>query len=349
MNKANKHNKPILGITIGDINGIGPEVIIKALSDPRLLKMVTPVIYGSSKVLSFYRKALKLEEFNYNTIHSIDKLNPKKANVINCWEHQVEIHPGVEEAEAGRCAFLALERAVQDLKDGLIDGIVTAPINKNNIQTEEFKFPGHTEYFTTNFEASDSLMFLCGEQLRVGVTTGHIPLREVSEKLTAERLENKIRIMADSLKKDFGIDHPKIAVMGMNPHAGEEGLLGDEEIKVIKPVIDKFKQKGMLVLGPYPSDGFFGMMHHLKFDGVMAMYHDQGLIPFKTIAFDSGVNFTAGLPIIRTSPDHGTAYNIAGKNLASDTSMREAIYLALDVLKNRREQLELSQEKEARS
>jgi 4-hydroxythreonine-4-phosphate dehydrogenase len=336
MNKSKKYNKPILGITIGDINGVGPEVIIKTFSDPRILRMVTPVIYGSSKVLSFYRKTLKQEEFNYNTIRGIENLNPKKANVINCWEHAVEVHPGVEEEEAGKCAFLALERAVQDLKEGLIDGIVTAPINKNNIQAENFKFPGHTEFFTQTFEAPESLMFLCGNDLRVGVVTGHIPLREVSNQLTAEKIESKIRIMEKSLREDFGINHPKIAVLGLNPHAGEEGLLGDEEIKVIKPVIDKFKQEGMLVFGPYPSDGFFGMLHHMKFDGIMAMYHDQGLIPFKALAFDSGVNFTAGLPIIRTSPDHGTAYNIAGKNLANENSMREAVYLALDILRNRR-------------
>ncbi|MTI33598.1 4-hydroxythreonine-4-phosphate dehydrogenase PdxA [Xanthovirga aplysinae] len=339
MDKTNKTagRKPLIGITLGDFNGIGPEVIIKALSDNRIMKLATPIIYGSSKILSYYRKALKINDFNYNTIRSIENINPKKANVINCWEDTYEIHPGSEEEIAGKCAFLALERATADLQAGLIDGIVTAPINKNNIQNESFKFPGHTEYLTKKFKAEDSLMLMVGEDLRIGVVTGHVPLKDVSKKIHSALLLKKIQLMEDSLKIDFGISKPKIAILGLNPHAGEEGLLGQEEDKIITPVISKCKQKGMLVFGPYPSDGFFGMMHHKKFDAVLAMYHDQGLIPFKTLCFESGVNYTAGLPVIRTSPDHGTAYNIAGKNQAEASSMREALFLTLDIIKNRLE------------
>lgn len=328
--------KPKIGITIGDLNGIGPEVIIKALSDQRMIKQFTPIIYGSTKVLSYYRKALDFKDFNYTQIRNHQFLH-NKINVVNCWDETVEITIGEEKKEAGEAAFLALKQSVADLKEGAIDAVVTAPINKNNIQSEDFKFPGHTEYFTESFDSKESLMFLTGPQLRVGVATGHIPVTEISSKLTKELIKKKIQIMEDSLKYDFGIGKPKIAVMGLNPHAGEGGLLGPEDDDIIRPAVMELKNKGKLIFGPYPADGFFGKGDYKKFDGILAMYHDQGLIPFKTLAFNNGVNFTAGLPIIRTSPDHGTAYDIAGKNLADAQSMREAIFLAYDIFKNRQE------------
>lgn len=329
------NEKPVIGITLGDINGIGPEVIIKALADTRMLKLCTPVIYGHSKVLAYYKKQLQIEEFNYSHIKNHENIFFKKINVINCWDDVFEIKTGSVTPEAGKCAFLALEKACDDLKNGYLDALVTGPINKHNIQNEQFTFAGHTEYLTNYFGAKDSLMFLVGEDLRVGVATGHIPLLDVPKAITSNLIVEKVKLMASSLKNDFGILKPKIAVLGLNPHAGEEGLLGQEEIEVIRPAIQQCKEDGLLVFGPYPSDGFFGTGHFKKVDGILAMYHDQGLIPFKTLAFDSGINFTAGLPVIRTSPDHGTAYDIAGKNLADEKSMREAIFLACDIVQAR--------------
>lgn len=329
------NEKPVIGITIGDVNGIGPEVIIKALADARMLKLCTPVIYGTTKVLAYYKKLLQIDEFNYSQIKGHENIFYKKINVINCWEDVVEIKTGTVTPEAGKCAFLALERACDDLKNGHLDALVTGPINKHNIQNENFSFAGHTEYLTNYFGAKDSLMFLVSEDLRVGVVTGHIPLQEVSKQATTDLIIKKIKLMASSLKNDFGILKPKIAVLGLNPHAGEEGLLGTEETNIIKPALEKCKNEGILVFGPFPADGFFGTAQYKKVDGVLAMYHDQGLIPFKTLAFDSGINYTAGLPIVRTSPDHGTAYNIAGKNQASEKSMREAIFLACDIAQAR--------------
>lgn len=333
--KSNNERKPTIGITIGDVNGIGPEVTIKALRDNRLLNYITPVVYGSTKTLAYYRKALHADDFNYSQVKESGQLHPKKINVVNCWDEMVEINTGEVTKEAGNASFMALQKSVEDLKKGFLDAVVTAPINKHNIQNEEFKFPGHTEYFTENFESKDSLMFLTADDLRVGVVTGHIPLKEVANAIGKEKIAAKIAIMEKSLRTDFGISKPRIAVMGLNPHAGEDGLLGSEDDGIIRPVIEDFKNKGKLVYGPFPADGFFGKGDYKKFDGILAMYHDQGLIPFKTLAFQSGVNFTAGLPIIRTSPDHGTAYNIAGKNEASEESMRAAIFLAYDIFKNR--------------
>ena len=328
--------KPRVGITIGDINGIGPEVIMKALRDSRLFKHFTPIIYGSSKVLSYYRKALNIKELNYVQVKGRDYIN-NKINVINCWNETVEISIGEEKKEAGEAALKALQAAVKDLQQGNIDAVVTAPINKNNIQSEDFQFPGQTEFFTNSFETKESLMFLTSDQLRVGVVTGHIPLSKITEKLNKELIMKKASIMERSLKHDFGISKPKIAVLGLNPHAGENGLLGSEDEDFIRPAVIEMKNQGKLIFGPYPSDGFFGKGDYKKFDGVLAMYHDQGLIPFKTLAFNSGVNYTAGLPIIRTSPDHGTAYDISGKNVADSNSMREAIFLACRIFKNRQE------------
>ncbi len=336
-NRRKNSPLPVIGISLGDINGVGPEVVIKALEDKRMLSLMTPVIFGSAKIMSFYRKQMGYEQFNFMTIKDMDNVAFGKANVINCWSHNVDVTPG-EVTEAGStAAWHSLKAAAAALKDDMLDAIVTAPINKDNIQNEEFTYAGHTEFFTQTFEAEESLMFLVSEGLRVGVATGHIPLQKVSENLTRAKIRQKLQIMEQSLRYDFGILKPKIAVLGLNPHAGENGLLGSEEQDIINPVIHELKEEGKLVFGPFPADGFFGSMIYRQFDAVLAMYHDQGLVPFKTIAFESGVNFTAGLPVVRTSPDHGTAYDIAGKNLASATSMREAIYLACDVIKNRKE------------
>lgn len=338
MDKSKKGNdtKPTIGITLGDINGVGPEVVIKALADNRIFDLFTAVVYGSTKVLSFYRKAYKIEDFNYSQVKN-GAFNAKRINVVNCWQQMMNISVGEETPEGGQSALLALEHAIEDLRTQKIDALVTGPINKNNIQSDEFQFPGHTEYLASKFGAKDCLMMMVSDTLRIGVVTGHVPLQEVSGLINKDQLKGKIHLMIQSLKKDFNIQKPKIAVLGLNPHAGEAGLLGNEEQEIVEPVIKEYKEKGHLIFGPYPSDGFFGLAQYKKFDGVLAMYHDQGLIPFKTIAFESGVNFTAGLPIIRTSPDHGTAYNIAGKNFASESSMREAIYLAMDILKCRNE------------
>jgi len=333
------HEKPKIGISLGDLNGIGPEVVIKALADNRLLNMATPVIYGSARVLSFYRKLMNLEEFNYSQVKNKGQFFHKSINVVNCWEDVIEINPGQPSKETGKAALASLKKVVEDVKEGLIDGFVTAPIDKNTIHSAEFPFRGHTEYLTQTFEAMESLMLMVGDDLKVGLVTEHIPVKEVSNHITKERVELKIRLLELTLKKDFTISKPKIAVLGLNPHAGDEGLIGSEENTVIKPVINDLKSKGKLIFGPFPADGFFATGQHTKYDAVLAMYHDQGLVPFKSIAFDNGVNYTAGLPIVRTSPDHGTAYAIAGKNMADEGSMRQAIYVACDIIKNRREQL----------
>lgn len=330
-----RKNKPVIGISIGDINGIGAEVTMKALQDSRLQKMITPVIYGHGKAITYYRKTLEMNDFNFMQVRSIEEIHHKKTNVINVVQDSPEVNPGVETREAGKMALAALDQAIVDLKAGHLDALVTAPLNKNNINTEETPFIGHTEYLTEAFEAGKSLMFMVSEDMRIGLVTGHLPLREVVSSINAETIKEKLKIMLKSLKQDFGIAKPKIAVLGVNPHAGEDGLLGSEEREIIEPMVKEFKDKGNLIFGPYPADGFFGMMHQKKFDGVMAMYHDQGLIPFKTVSFENGVNFTAGLPIIRTSPDHGTAYNIAGKNAADEGSMRAAIFLAHDIIRKK--------------
>lgn len=334
--EENSLYKPVIGLSLGDINGIGPEVVIKTLADDRLLDMITPVVYGSAKVLSYYRKAMRLNDFNYHQVSNEDRFHPDKVNVVNCWQEMMDINMGQETPEGGKAALLALQKAAQHLQEGKIEGIVTAPINKNNIQNDEFRFPGHTEFFTETFKAKDSLMLLCSGNLRVGVVTGHIPLNSVSSQLTKEKLRSKLNILEKTLKQDFNIGKPRIAVLGLNPHAGEGGLLGTEEQDIIIPLIKELKEKGKLIFGPLPADGFFGTRQQEKFDGILAMYHDQGLIPFKSLAFESGVNYTAGLPIVRTSPDHGTAYDIAGKNVASEQSMREALFLACDIVRRRK-------------
>lgn len=337
-----EQQKPVIGISIGDYNGIGPEVILKAVGGNRLNKICTPVIYGSGKVINRYRQQLELKDWQFFTIQKIEQINHKQVNVINCVNDQnLEVQPGKITPEAGKVAFEALKRAVADLKAGKIDALVTAPINKHNIQSEEFNFPGHTEYLAKEFETEDVLMFMVSEQLKVGVATGHLPLEQVKNHITKELIIKKVEQLHTSLKRDFSIQKPRIAVLGLNPHAGENGLLGNEEKEIILPALIEIKKKGTLVFGPFPADGFFGTASWKQYDAVLAMYHDQGLMPFKMLAFENGVNFTAGLPKVRTSPDHGTAYDIAGKNEADESSMIHAIYTAIDVTKNRAELSEL--------
>jgi 4-hydroxythreonine-4-phosphate dehydrogenase len=340
MTQTKNIDKPRIGITIGDLNGIGPEVIIRALSDSRLFNWVTPVIYGSTRVLSFYKKIMNVEEFNYSQVRTRGQFFPKSINVVNCWEGTTEIVPGKPSRETAEAALLCLEAAVADAREGLIDAFVTGPIDKNTIHSERFPYRGHTEYLTEVFQATESLMLMAGSNTRVGLVTEHVPLSGVPALITRERVELKIRLLELSLRNDFHIARPRIAVLALNPHAGDEGLMGDEENLIIKPVISDLKTKGKLIFGPFPADGFFGSGNHLRYDATLAMYHDQGLVAFKTLAFDDGVNFTAGLPVVRTSPDHGTAYAIAGKNQADESSMRAAIYLAADIIKNRQAQLE---------
>ncbi|MEN7548678.1 4-hydroxythreonine-4-phosphate dehydrogenase PdxA [Rapidithrix thailandica] len=339
-NKQRKSQKPRIGITIGDINGIGPEIIIKVLQDKRIANLITPIIYGSGKVLTKYKRLLNLEEFSYHQYNTNSYLNEKKPNVVNCWHDSAEIQPGKVVEQAGKYALQAMQRATEDLRNDFLDAVVTCPINKANMPKDEFPFKGHTDYYTSEFEAQNSLMVMCSEQLKIAVLTDHIPLTEVKKFVTRERLINKVEVLEKMLKDDFGIQKPKIAVLGLNPHAGEEGLLGNEEQEVISPTLSELHKKGHLVFGPYPADGFFASLTHQKFDAVLAMYHDQGLIPFKILAFEEGVNYTAGLPIVRTSPDHGTAYNIAGKGIAHEGSLREAIFMAHNIVRNREDKIE---------
>jgi 4-hydroxythreonine-4-phosphate dehydrogenase len=330
--------KPVIGISIGDFNGIGPEVILKAVGGNRLNKICTPVIYGSGKVINRYRQLLEIKDWQFFTIQKIDQINHKQVNVINCMNDQnLEVQTGAITPEAGKLALESLKRAVEDLKAGKIDALVTAPINKHNIQSDEFKFPGHTEYLAEAFGTKDVLMFMVSDELKIGVVTGHLPLEQVKKNINKELITKKLEQIKSSLKRDFGIQKPRIAVLGLNPHAGENGLLGNEEKEIIQPAIEDFRKKGNIVFGPFPADGFFGTAAWKNYDAVLAMYHDQGLMPFKMIAFENGVNYTAGLPKVRTSPDHGTAYDIAGKNIADESSMMHAIYTAIDIAKNRQE------------
>ncbi|MCC7454511.1 MAG: 4-hydroxythreonine-4-phosphate dehydrogenase PdxA [Crocinitomix sp.] len=320
-----------VGITVGDINGIGIEVILKALNDPNVYANSIPIIYGSSKVISAHKKAINLPDFQYLVIKDVSEAKPKKVNLINCWEEDVQVVLGEKNANGGVYALKSLEAAAADLKDQKIDVLVTAPINKDCVRDAGFEFPGHTEYLANISGTNEVLMFMVAEGLRVGVVTGHIPLRKVAESITKEAVEHKLRLMIKSLQEDFLIQKPKIAVLGLNPHAGDRGTLGNEEMDIINPVILKLRDEGELVYGSYSSDGFFGSSNLKNFDAILSMYHDQGLTGFKSISFDEGVNFTAGLSIVRTSPDHGTAYDIAGKGIASERSFRNAYFLACDV------------------
>ncbi|MCG8575694.1 MAG: 4-hydroxythreonine-4-phosphate dehydrogenase PdxA [Flavobacteriales bacterium] len=325
-----------VGITVGDINGIGLEVIIKALSNNKVFANSIPIIYGSSKSTTFHKKTIQGSEFNFLAVKSAKEAKSKKINLINCWSEEVKIVLGEKNKNGGKYALLSLEAAMKDLKAGNIDVLVTAPINKDCVRDAGFEFPGHTEYLANAVDADDVLMFMVADQLRVGVVTGHMPLKDVVKNITEENIEKKLRLMLTSLKEDFLIPKPKIAVLGLNPHAGDRGTLGDEEMEIINPVISKLRNEGELIYGSYSADGFFGSGNIKIFDGVLAMYHDQGLAAFKAISFDEGVNYTAGLPIVRTSPDHGTAYDIAGKDKASERSFRNAYFLACDVHANRK-------------
>jgi 4-hydroxythreonine-4-phosphate dehydrogenase len=332
-----------IGISIGDVNGIGLEIIIKTLSDPQIYNYCTPIVYGHTKVASFYRRLAGINELNFNVIGHASNAQVKRANMINCWEEDVKIEPGIVNKEVGKYSYLSLERATSDLVKGDIDALVTAPINKDNIQSEEFNFPGHTEYLQDKDGAAESLMFLVSDTLRVGVVTGHIPIAKVATSISAEKIVSKLKLMNTSLQNDFWIRKPKIAVLGLNPHASDNGLIGDEEQTTIAPAIEQAREQDVLAFGPYAADGFFANGTYLQFDAVLAMYHDQGLIPFKQIAFESGVNFTAGLKFVRTSPDHGTAFDIAGKNEASEVSFREAMFTAIHIVKHRLESAELAE------
>lgn len=331
-----------IGISIGDINGIGLEVIIKTFEDHRMLDLCTPIVYGSAKLAATYRKALHINDFSFHKIKSISEINHKKANLLECWDEEIDIAFGESNENGGKYAFQSLEQASKDLFDGHIDVLVTAPINKDNIQSDEFDFKGHTEYLDNKFEG-DSLMLMVSENLKVGLATNHLPLAAVANTLTADNIFSKLKILNNTLIKDFGNTNPRIAVLGLNPHAGDNGLIGKEEADIIVPAINNAKSIGVNAFGPYPADGFFGSGNHKKFDAVLAMYHDQGLIPFKSLSFGEGVNFTAGLNIIRTSPDHGVAYEIAGKNEASESSFRAAIYQACDIYKSRKMDEEINE------
>lgn len=331
-----KQNTIKIGISHGDINGIGYEVILKTLSDPRILEMCTPIIYGSPKVAAYHRKVLNIEEHGFNNIKSPNEATPLKAYIISCVNEDIKVELGKSTQAAGESSYMSLNAAVSDLEKGLIDALITAPINKNNIQSNKFNFPGHTEFLAEKFKTENHIMLMVGETMKIGVVTTHMPISQVSQNLSKETILKKIRIISRSLQQDFSITKPRIAVFGLNPHAGDGGLLGYEENEIIIPAIDQARKEGIIALGPYPADGFFGSDNYMKFDAILAMYHDQGLIPFKMDSFGRGVNYTAGLPYIRTSPAHGTAYNIAGEDKASPESFRQALYLAIDVYKNRK-------------
>ena len=326
-----------IGISHGDTNGVGYEILLKTFSDERLLEIFTPVIYGSSKVASYHRKVLDYQSVNFNIIQHVTEANENKINLINSVKDEIKIEVGQSSPEAGKAAFQALENATCDLKDQKIDALVTLPINKDNIQSDAFRFAGHTEYLQSCMgNDTKALMILVSDKIRVALATTHLPVSEVPAKLSVPLIVEKLETLNQSLKRDFRIENPCIAVLALNPHAGENGLLGNEEKATIRPAIKQAQDKGILCAGPFAADGFFGSKRYREFDAVLAMYHDQGLIPFKTLAMDTGVNFTAGLPIVRTSPDHGTAYDIVGKGIASEESFRQAIYLAIDIVRNRK-------------
>ncbi|MBA7543169.1 D-threonate 4-phosphate dehydrogenase [subsurface metagenome] len=337
-----KQNKIVVGITHGDINSISYEVIIKSLMDNRIMDFCLPIVYGSPKVAAYHRKALNIDNFSFNSIKTINEANPKRANIINCIDEDIRVELGRSTTVAGAASTQALEVASQDLADKKIDVLVTGPINKHNIQSDKFSFAGHTEFLEAQFESGGALMFMINDFYKIGVVTGHIPIAKVSEYITKDAVLNKLRIMNDSLVVDFGCRKPRIAVLGLNPHGGDNGVIGDEEQREIIPAIEAALEDNILTFGPFPADGFFGSDSYSKYDGILAMYHDQGLIPFKSMITGGGVNFTAGLSVIRTSPAHGTAYELAGKGKASADSFRKAIYFACDIFKTRKSYKELT-------
>ncbi|MCD4794156.1 MAG: 4-hydroxythreonine-4-phosphate dehydrogenase PdxA [Bacteroidales bacterium] len=336
-------NKIKLGITHGDINGIGYEVIIKTLSDKRINDLCIPIVYGSPKLAAYHRKAINFENFSLNIIKNPNDANPKRPNIINCVFENARIELGKSTDDSGKAAYESLEAATNDLLDNKIDVLVTAPINKKSIQSDKFGFPGHTEYFQNKTDSDDVLMLMTGEMMKIGVVAGHVALKDIPSMITEEQILRKLRILNQSLLEDFSVRRPKIAVLGLNPHAGDEGVIGHEEEEIIIPAINKARDEGIMAIGPYPADGFFGSQSFMKFDAILAMYHDQGLAPFKAVEFATGVNFTAGLPIIRTSPNHGTAFEIAGQGVASPDSFRRALYTAIEIYKNRKLYKEISE------
>ena len=329
--------KPVIGISCGDLNGIGIELIIKTFSDNRIMEFCTPVIFASNKVINFYRKSVPEINFNYQIIKDFTRLNTKQVNLFNCWEEETAINPGQLTDSGGKYAVLSLQTAVAALKQKQIDGLVTAPFHKKNIQSAEFSFSGHTPYLKNVFGMNDVVMMLCAGNFRVALVTEHIPVSDITKYITKEAIVSKLTIINSSLQKDFGIDKPRIAVLGLNPHAGDEGLVGSEEETIIKPAIREAKNNNILAVGPYSADAFFARRHHEKFDAVLAMYHDQGLIPFKALATGEGINYTAGLPVVRTSPDHGVAFDIAGKDKADTSSFVAAVFECADIINRRNE------------
>jgi 4-hydroxythreonine-4-phosphate dehydrogenase len=327
--------KPVIGFSSGDVNGIGPELIIKTLSDNRILEFFTPVIFASNKVINFYRKSIPDYNFNFTTLKDFSKINTRQVNIYNCWEEEVTITPGELNETGGKYAIKSLMAATEALKNGEIEALVTAPIHKKNVYSPEFSFTGHTPFFKAYFEQKDVLMLLTAGDFRVGLVTEHVALKDVAKHITKENILSKINILHASLKRDFNLDKPKIAVLALNPHSGDEGLIGSEEMEIIRPAVVEAKHYNVIVSGPFSADAFFARNYQNRFDAVLAMYHDQGLIPLKSLAFGEGLNFTAGLPVVRTSPDHGTAFDIAGKNKADASSFTAAAFGAVDILKNR--------------
>lgn len=330
-----------IGISCGDINGIGLEVVLKALSEQRAGQKFTTIIYGSAKVVAYHKNILPDQNVQFESINRAEEAIANKINVLNCWQDNINITLGKATDVGGKAAYQALQQAVKDLRSGLIDALVTAPINKKAMQMANFPFPGHTEYITTELKAKESVMLMVSDTLRIGLVTNHLPLRDVAAAVTTERILRKLMILNETLHIDFNVGRPTIAVLGLNPHAGDEGAIGEEDEKIIRPAIEQAKAKGVLAFGPFPADGFFGSGQHQKYDAVLAMYHDQGLVPFKALSFGAGVNYTAGLSAVRTSPDHGTAFDIAGKGEADETSFLKALFLAADVVRNRNEYLDM--------
>ncbi len=327
----------MIGISCGDLNGIGIEMIIKTFSDSRMLEFCTPVVFASNKVINFYKKNLPEINLSFQVLKDIARPFPKQVNVFNCWEEEVNVTPGQQTEVGGRYAIRSLSAAVEAFRAGHIQGLVTAPFHKQNVQSEDFQYSGHTPYLKEVFGVKEVLMLMCADNMRVGLLTEHVPVKEVASYVTRAAILQKLQVMKESLQADFGIDKPRIAVLGLNPHAGDDGLVGREEEEQIKPAIKEAKQNNTMVFGPYSADAFFARGQHEKFDAVLAMYHDQGLIPFKSLAKGEGVNYTAGLPLVRTSPDHGTAFDIAGKNRADESSFRQAVFFSAEVLAQRAE------------
>lgn len=333
-------NKPLIGFTCGDINGIGIELIIKTLGDSRMLEICTPVVFANNKLINFYRKSMPDINFSFSIVKDSTKINPKQINVYNCWEEDVVITPGILNELGGKYAIASLLVATEALKAGKLDGLVTAPLHKKNIQSDTFNFTGHTPFLKQFFGAKDVAMMLVADNMRVALLTEHIPVKDIAQYVTREAITSKLQVINQSLKKDFNINKPRIAVLALNPHAGDEGLIGKEEEEIIKPAIKDAKQKDIFCFGPYSADAFFARGQHQKFDVVLALYHDQGLIPFKSLSLGEGVNYTAGLDVVRTSPDHGVAFDIAGKGIADETSFRESIYKCIEIINGRREHAE---------